>query len=203
MSSRGPKESHTLARFGANTVDHQGQTFIIGGIIRDAMLKSSDEVCSIANRNSPFSISRFSLEYNESTPVPLLIGMTTISTGRSLLVMGGSAVCFSFGTYWNKGSFVLHTAGGQDDDVSSNMWNYVNTIAPRIPMPITKNSAKTERVHHKPIAIARVQIQSSDQFQKILLNGVPVIIEGLDIGPCTKLWTPIYLKDRIGSQREV
>jgi tRNA wybutosine-synthesizing protein 4 len=52
-------------------------------------------------------------------------------------------------------------------------------------------------------SIARVRVQSPAQFQQVLAESQPVIIEGSDIGRCTELWTKDYLINAIGADRKV
>lgn len=99
-----------ISRFGASSVNHNGSTYIVGGIIQDRLLRSHEEVCSIKYQNGRYSISRIILQNAESADL-LLIGTTLVSTSESLVILGGSAVCFSFGTFWNKGCYSLSITG--------------------------------------------------------------------------------------------
>jgi tRNA wybutosine-synthesizing protein 4 len=120
--------------------------------------------------------------------------------------MGGSAVCFSFGTFWNRGCFTirdLHPTpiiGAIESPKSP--WKYLATgaakiaNAPKIPSgPHTAGYSLTE--------VARVKIQSSEDFIRIAEANKPVIIEESSLGSCTEIWTADYLKQKIGSEREV
>ena len=51
--------------------------------------------------------------------------------------------------------------------------------------------------------IPRVRVTSQADFMQITRKAKPVIIETLDIGPCTTAWTSEYLKKKIGVDREV
>lgn len=145
-------------------------------------------------------------------PRPLLIGTSAISNGDSIIIMGGSAVCFSFGTFWNKGCYTLTTKysvgpeSGEDatNDTTGAPWEFVHTFdgaaAPK-PTPISLSSSApgTQAL----VKVPRVKVNSSVEFDKILDASKPVILEGLDIGVCTKEWTSEYLKDKVGADREV
>jgi tRNA wybutosine-synthesizing protein 4 len=65
------------------------------------------------------------------------------------------------------------------------------------------NAKKIPATAARTTEIARVQIQSSDDFAKLTASLKPAIIEGLDIGPCTDLWTLDYLKEKLGPEREL
>jgi len=53
------------------------------------------------------------------------------------------------------------------------------------------------------ISVPRMKICSSTDFDHILRSAKPVILEGLNLGPCTDVWTSSYLKEQIGAEREV
>jgi len=46
-------------------------------------------------------------------------------------------------------------------------------------------------------------LDSTDHFDKILADGKPVILEGLDLGPCLVKWDADYLVEKIGPSHEV
>jgi hypothetical protein len=145
---------------------------------------------------------------------PLLIGHSIATSGRSLLIMGGGAVCFSFGTFWNKGCYTILPAEddggnfqGPDKQVtgSSEPWSYLNTVDSESSQPpkiSLRPSPLENQKPREPITIARKKISSWTDFATILSSGEPIILEGLDIGSCTDLWTNSYLLDRIGQHRD-
>jgi tRNA wybutosine-synthesizing protein 4 len=51
--------------------------------------------------------------------------------------------------------------------------------------------------------VPRVRVTSTAEFDRILEAAVPVILEGLDIGPCQEKWTNDYLLKEVGPGREV
>lgn len=61
----------------------------------------------------------------------------------------------------------------------------------------------TSTADQQPVVIPRVQLSSAEHFQKLLQAARPVIVEQSDIGPCTLNWTSEYLKEKVGSEREV
>ena len=143
-----------------------------------------------------------------SKPRPLLIGVSVLSVRDSLVIMGGSAVCFSFGTFWNKGCFTINVVPTSTNGASitagepKSQWNYTATGA--------SAGTNTSKVYKGPEsgnnysgAILRVRIQSSEEFRCIIEENKPVILEGSNLGSCTEIWTPDYLKEKIGSNREV
>lgn len=96
-----------IARFGAAVTTSNTHVFVVGGIVKNDMLQNSNELCV-------FPINQSSAENNPDFKVtawpasrPLLVGSSIKYVNGSLIIMGGSAVCFSFGTFWNRGCFTL------------------------------------------------------------------------------------------------
>jgi len=144
-------------------------------------------------------------------PRPLLSGITTVDTGQSFVVMGGSAVCFSFGTFWNKGCFTItvpEQSHGQGDAVSVTKtpvspWRFVHTIKvvqPTVKVPQLHSTCTTIR---NPLAVSRLHVTSAEDFNRLLEAAQPVILEQLDIGPCSSKWTMEYLKEKVGIERPI
>src|SRR4051812_46790948 len=102
----GDTRAATVARFGAATINHEGRTYIVGGVVKDDILGRSDEICSFAARKQKHGLPLAPL-VDSLKPRPLLVGSSVVSRDNLLLVFGGSAVCFSFGTFLNKGCFSI------------------------------------------------------------------------------------------------
>ena len=206
FSSIPQKFPATVARFGASVVRHQGQTWIIGGIVKDIILTESTEVCLVTSQAKVSKTPVF--RSSNLVPRPLLIGSSVVSTGTSLLILGGSAVCFSFGTFWNTGCYTVNTVdtseeGGIQSPAQhlTDPWRFSHTVAAALtglPAEIPRLASVSSIV-----SIPRMRIRSSAEFGHILRSAKPVILEGLDIGPCTDIWTSRYLKEHIGAEREV
>lgn len=195
--------SHLVARFGSSVIHQKDQLFIIGGVIKDRILKSSEELCTFKINANSASVEAIPLVFN---PRPLLIGSTTISTGNSLVVTGGSAVCFSFGTFWNEGNYTIalpdsKSAQYQGTAKHSEVWRLLRTVAAEVPAKAVEANISTEPV--SITRIPRVHLGSAADFSRILESSTPVIIEKADIGPCTTKWTMDYLKEKVGPEREV
>jgi tRNA wybutosine-synthesizing protein 4 len=187
--------------------------FILGGIIRDQILRSSDEICTLKEQESGFVLSPVMLNIPANSPRALLIGPTVSCVGSSLVIMGGSAVCFSFGTYWNKGCYTIRETNapcaGQDEDridqstAGMETWRYLHTVAAASPVENRQTPFPHGLSKKSSINVPRIRITDPMDFQQVMQTSRPVILEDLDVGPCTSKWTMEYLKDRIGADREV
>jgi len=126
------------------------------------------------------------------------IGISVASIDGVLLVMGGGAVCFSFGTYWNKGCYTL--------DLSDNFcekqtkFHYKET---RLPVADDRRPLAERSSPRAAIPVPRIKLQSPDEFDKVLASNKPIILEGMDIGCCLEKWSTAYLKQKIGPLKEV
>lgn len=52
-------------------------------------------------------------------------------------------------------------------------------------------------------SVRRVRLESQIAFDEVVALGQPVILEGLDIGSCTRNWSLDYLSRQIGGERKV
>lgn len=174
-----------IARFGAVSVNHDGHTYILGGIVKNELLTLSDEACRISTTedSEQARVVSSSIPIRSAKPRPLFIGIAAIQGGDSLLITGGGAVCFSFGTFWNEGCFSLNTlpVDHQDSaDISALMWRYLGSSDAS--MAVIKPRQLQANV---PVTTApRVKVQSRKDFDLIVRAGKPVIIETLDLGSC-------------------
>jgi tRNA wybutosine-synthesizing protein 4 len=208
-----------IHRFGATVNQTAWGLVIVGGIIPREIVTSDKEImlldltellkCIASGWSSNHNvISALGLGTNFEGPRPLLTGHVSCTVDpRELLILGGGAVCFSFGTYWTEGIWLLQDVHSTVD----NEWTLVpesvqsNKVQPDKTTP--KPSAESQNVTYGAAGvitpIPRVRVQSSTHFQEILAEGRPVIIEGLDIGSCTERWTKEYLIAAVGSDRKV
>jgi tRNA wybutosine-synthesizing protein 4 len=205
--------SQYIHRFGATVTRTSWGMVIVGGIIPrqivpyecEIMLLDVGELLKCLENESPWRhevLSAIGLGVKLQGPRPLLVGHVAcaIDPGQVLL-LGGGAVCFSFGTFWTEGSWVLKPAGS----IAKNDWSLVPEAAhtpkavasPHVPQIAGCSTAS------KLLSIRRTRVETPEQFQQILADGKPVIIEGSSIGPCTEVWTKGYLTDAVGSDRKV
>ncbi|KNG84409.1 leucine carboxyl methyltransferase 2 [Aspergillus nomiae NRRL 13137] len=208
-----------IHRFGATINQTAWGLVIVGGIVpreiithdKEIMLLDPTELTRCIANGWPSNhtvISALGLGKRLDGPRPLLVGHVSCAIDpKEVLILGGGAVCFPFGTYWNEGTWLLQDV----NSTSENGWTLV-------PEPVKPNKSLSEKATPKPLAqpqnepysaaevitpIPRVCVQNSAQFQEILAEGRPVIIEGSDIGPCTELWTKEYLIRAVGGDHKI
>jgi tRNA wybutosine-synthesizing protein 4 len=194
-----------FSRFGATVISHQGLIYVIGGVGKDKLLSLRDEIFSFLLQAdmSVADTKKVMLQLKVSVPRPLLIGLSAVSTGESILIMGGSAVCFSFGTSWNKGVYLVQTPDTINTS-SVECWNYTHTVgSSSFPSRPTALAVSTSNKPFELIQVRRVRLDEFCDFQSVLQTGRPVVLEGLELGSCVSEWTLQGLKTKIGSSREV
>lgn len=184
------------------------------------MLAVDQEIISLSNFEGgeySNSLAVSSIHTQIISSRPLLIGISASSAGHSLVLMGGGMVCFSFGTFWNKGCYTIEVHNGstaksslspkQTQEPKEEVWRYIRTIEPSSinAEPGTRFDSPAAD-HLRPATIAvipRITINEEVDFGSILSAGRPIILGGLDLGSCKEAWTNEYLVHRIGGDRKV
>ncbi|KAK7978545.1 leucine carboxyl methyltransferase 2 [Apiospora saccharicola] len=114
-NAKWPDES-TLYRFGASAVmGDDGNLLVIGGIIKDRVIPRDEELLLLSAKNSKIRISATApiiqpgaTSSQTDIPRPALLGISVSTTATGdIVVMSGGATCYSFGTYWNSGTYSL------------------------------------------------------------------------------------------------
>lgn len=212
----------TLCRFGASTIKHSDMTAVIGGIAPSNLVPEDEDVVFFDAKMQVQKQAQVAL----SSTRPLLVGQSVASTKDGIVVMGGGAVCFSMGTFVNKGCFTIMPGRSErgcysfmprneDDETEC-----ICDVLPKPPKPyqyLTTLEVKTEAKTNgssatslptaaeirEPVVVRRRKITSPAEFSSIMTTGQPVVIEGLNLGSCTESWTDEYLLEKIGRDRSI
>lgn len=203
-----------LNRFGASSTNCDGQLLVVGGITSDELVPEYAEIVALDIDDKTGHLETRLTKLEGHSILPLLVGHSVATSGRSLLIMGGGAVCFSFGTFWNKGCYTVSFDRKANfylqrlDKVlvvTPEPWKYLKTIevesVSKAEILVPSATIQQEKAR-EPVVVRRKKISSSSDFTSILATAEPVILEGLDLGSCTELWTNAYLLDRIGRDRQ-
>jgi tRNA wybutosine-synthesizing protein 4 len=225
------------ARFGASLVPFGNSLLLMGGISAKDILSLADEFL-IISAGGRMTVEKVTVN-GPPNMWPLLVGCNALPVSEDeVLVLGGGAVCFSMGSFWNQGCFSI----AKSEIPDRLPWN-VSTCQPNpedagqggpskvTPLSKSKRKAKGKgKGKGNPKAVGevigktntnstsepkapttgptvstvpRIQLQSAEDFARLVTDSKPAIIQGLDLGPCTTLWTLDYLKDTLGTEREI
>lgn len=195
----------TFGRFGARAVSNGNDVLLVGGVCASGVLRREEDVLCLTP----------SLEVRPvkciMEPRPILLGheIQCNPGSGSLLFFGGGAVCFSFGSCWNEGLYEItdneKTVQGsrwqledhrevQDDSGGPKLYNNSGRYT-RAPLQ--------DRSDHHTIAVPQQRPSSKEGLLAIINRRYPTTLKCLDIGPCLHLWSPGYLKTKIGFDRGV
>jgi tRNA wybutosine-synthesizing protein 4 len=216
-------DAFLLGRFGAQLVWSNRGILMIGGVTGSRMLTRQDEILNMKSlRPQPIH-----------GPRPLFIGFSVLDVDGGLIVLGGGATCFSFGTTWNRSCMLNDALPGSLFQMEWRMLHITEAGQPTADqiavfgdVPSSSNASKAAisttgfaapSTHGATSAIApglsnplpdpvRVQeMPMSDgiNFAQYVEAGRPVIFRKCDLGPCTTKWTTPYLKEAVGPERTV
>ncbi|EGD88904.1 hypothetical protein H112_03826 [Trichophyton rubrum D6] len=134
-----PQISKWVSRFGS-TAHRLGESLVlIGGIAVDGCIPHEYEVLTLDLSVFEYEdTSEISVLMSWRSPVharPLLVGHSSIPVGGGrILIVGGGAVCFAFGTYWNNGTWVLSSGSSY---IRDNEWRMLRpSTDPSVPRTV-------------------------------------------------------------------
>eukprot|EP00669_Euglena_mutabilis_P008440 TRINITY_DN3496_c0_g1_i1.p1 TRINITY_DN3496_c0_g1~~TRINITY_DN3496_c0_g1_i1.p1 ORF type:complete len:463 (+),score=97.51 TRINITY_DN3496_c0_g1_i1:203-1390(+) len=133
------------------------------------------------------------------TPRPPLLARHTAARVRSqMTLIGGGAVCFSFGTAFTP-ILRLNLDGEPRRSYSSlrSPSPGATVIAGVDVAPAVQSQCDPQNIT-SPISIRRVVDPSEAEWLDLVGRRVPGLFGGCDLGPCLKLWSPEYLIEREG-----
>ncbi|OAG42950.1 hypothetical protein AYO21_02901 [Fonsecaea monophora] len=195
-----------LNRLGASYSVIRDEILLIGGVAKHGCIPKDYEILSIVGSFSAFSDYEKEMEFrvacvlpkrDPNVPRPFLIGHSTHYTARqTTLIVGGGATCFSFGAYWNPGCWLLYD---REAGLSSH-WTMVK--------PESRKSAAQSTTHDGMAAgvatpIKHIKVDSEQDFLRVLSEGRPRILSGLDIGECVSSWTAGYLLSQVPPSKSI
>ena len=139
----------------------------------------------------------------ESMVPSLLVGHSAIWDRKGLVVVGGGATCFSFGSYNNQHVWRLRP----DRTVEIGPWMHQQHDPTKKALPEAQLALGATKMDQKrtgkSIPIPKKSLESSSAFIRSVRESKPFAIECLDIGRCCEKWTMQYLKHRVGTERKV
>lgn len=203
------KRTEALSVFGAACVSLPDQTIICGGTRHDGAVLGQ-AITSIQVTNDEYKATEWQLNNASQIEIPFMVGASIVPREEDLLVLGGGATCFSMGTFWETGLYSVklpeHLTVREGSAKLDNSVTFLESHRV-VGAPGDAKSQDGSQPHQKndvPITtIPRVKADSSADFENHLKNGKPVIVEGLNLGGCVEKWSPEYMVDAVGADKEV
>ncbi|KAF2631182.1 leucine carboxyl methyltransferase 2 [Macroventuria anomochaeta] len=206
---RSSSTDSTYARIGASLVPWGDALLLIGGVSKLGVVGLAEEFMLLTHSDAGIGIQHPRIHL--PTYWPLLVGAGISAVSRNeIVVAGGGAVCFSMGSFWNDYYFTITPS----ETVETKPWR---PLTPQADSTAPAKSNSTQRDNHKVQPkkgkkvtkglkskdVPRVQLHNSEDFAALVATSRPAVITGLEIGPCTSLWTLSYLESKLGSDREL
>jgi tRNA wybutosine-synthesizing protein 4 len=106
------------------------------------------------------------------------------------------------GTYWNKGAYMV---GQSYNEPHEGVIVYFRTleIVPEVRTRGLSDALSGDYPEAKVTAIWRGSLQSAEDFEKVIRQARPVVLEKADLGPCVSKWDLDYVVEKVGPERKV
>lgn len=211
------------ARVGAQLIESDHHFILVGGI-GNSIYDARDEMIELEKQeplNEGQAWHLTSLETDKSAPRSLLVGHSACAFGSVVFILGGGAVCFSFGAFWNSKPATFSVTANDElynlRLIANESQIYVNGgNADHQTFGILDSvhgSLSTSQVS-SPSFSGRKGLNTSDPqdvfvapTSKALIESVrsgrPAILRRGLSGFSEEDWSSTALKDKIGGEREV
>ena len=199
MTFSRPYTHSVIGRLGASLTDSSVGVLLVGGV-SSTLIPQSVEVIRLFRGNTHDDQTIIwdwaPVDLRATGQRPLLIGHNTFALLDTVAILGGGAVCFSFGTFWNE--FII-TISNIDLAPESFL-----ELTPKELDRVTKRESTVNIIKEPHLAdtVPRDdEVRSSQEFHQILNQGRPVIMGNMAIGSCITDWTLQNLTAKIGGDR--
>lgn len=200
-----------ISRIGACLTWSTDGLFLIGGISNQLLPQKFDVIrlgqnTSLCDHKTTV-LNPCPVNLTRQGRLLLLVGHSVFASGGSIGIVGGGAVCFSFGTYWNQGLWAFKMQGDDQTlswilDSNQKFISGANQTDSHVHGAVP-STISYQRENLAVNQIARFRVEIAKDFEMIMSNSAPAVIEGLDLGPCVTEWTLDYLETKIGPDRSV
>ena len=219
----GSPKANLYDRVGAQLIESHHRFILVGGI-GNYMYGARDEIVELEKQEAHDKAQEWHLtclETDRSTPRSLLVGHSACAFGNVIFIIGGGAVCFSFGAFWNpkpvafsvtadhelynlrliahetqafvNGENANHRTSGKSDSTPDRL-STSQASSPVFPNGKGLSTSITQDVLVAPTSNALIVAMRS---------GKPAVLRRGLSGFSEKDWSPTALKDKIGAEREV
>ncbi|KAG5953471.1 hypothetical protein E4U53_005463 [Claviceps sorghi] len=198
-----------LSLFGAKSIDFGPYTLVCGGLGERQDSQGQTIIAIDMVLQDRYNVSELCRK-SDGEVMPLMIGSSMLRVDDSIVVLGGGATCFSMGTYWHGGASTI--------SIYNKPIEWMKTWPSKLCslQPQFIGSRKFLGSNHRDLqrkgfnmaeasvmTVARIKLETPQQFREILQNAMPVVIEKADFGDCAKKWTASYIIERVGHDTQV
>lgn len=219
------EDGFEVCRLGANLVQYKDSVFLVGGLTRNGLpwmtnhltgaileFKLHSDVYDPENVSLKCCTNRNTFRWPLEHEEPFLIGHSTIVKDNLLSIVGGGAVCFSFGSFMNSTSWHLDIGNDNAENWKTGIWKiYRPKDTPDLEVFHVNGDALNQDAHHLEsersltsrgyISVNRLNSTTKETLSKRILKGKPCIFESVNLGCCIEKWTPEYLKQALDPER--
>ncbi|KAK7428766.1 tRNA methyltransferase ppm2 [Neonectria magnoliae] len=111
------------------------------------------------------------------------------------------------GTFWETGVYTIDISKLLPPSHNASTHSNIKISHLDSPKVTHSNDDLTERAHTTTktalTTIPRIRLGSDTNFEEVLRNRKPVIIEGLSLGHSVDTWTPEHMVQRLGAEKQV
>lgn len=199
-----PLACNISGRMGACLVNSPAGVMLLGGVAPLNLRQDLDVVRLTKDGSDETGINAWlatPLDVQTNCTRPLLVGHTSIAFHNNVVIVGGGAVCFSFGTYCNQ--HLITISANEGEQVS------LNPLASSKAEKSLQHSASKEVKLDSLVTATTVstvesgRIGSAEEFERLAGQDRPVIFRRNKLGSCMTQWTMDSLKAKVGANRVV
>lgn len=197
---------NVIGRIGASLVKSPVGVLLIGGMPGQNM--AQDMTCVVLTKGKTDESGKSvwycaTLDIQVGSQRLLLVGHSSLFFRNNVVITGGGAVCFSFGTYWNHCLVTLSINEGERCAVLP----LFAKKAEQLPLHDVRKELSSNLLSAAgptlPFMVKSEKVGSAQGFDRIVGQGRPVVFRNSQLGSCTSLWTIDNLKRKIGPDRAV
>lgn len=207
-SSGRPPGFARLCRFGATVHITNGRLAIIGGLGLDGCLPQNEELTFFDIKwDGKLPLVHHSiaplLDWRSDVSRPLLVGHCSfVGASNEIVIIGGGAVCFSFGTFLNDGVWAFSESLLEPEKIwtlkeHDETYDYKSNV-------LSQSSSGSAQVSDLTSLISSCSLRAnSKDFEQIVKAAAPIAAREVDLGRCTEQWSSAYLREAVGADRQV
>ncbi|MCJ1275701.1 tRNA methyltransferase ppm2 [Puttea exsequens] len=197
--------SNAVGRMGACLVRSAANILLIGGV-HSSVLAADHDIAALSQDAAESNYWQISpVKFRRSDDQCLFVGHSAaLTTSGCIALVGGGAMCFSFGTHWNTSIITLSTRGTEAFSAKvDELPNSLSSSSSPDESREQSNDIQIEPPLNKVTRVERYHLKSPEDFKKMMNDRLPRIIHNMNIGACTSVWNLDNLKVKIGNDRMV